>query len=153
MFGQRLWLQQRFMDFGWSAPMMWTITTNTDIPFQDNGNDCGLFACAFAEHCIYRRPIEFTRLDIPYYRRRIVIDIFEQNWIRNAPKLNLPPLPDLPPDLQWTLSCLCCENMCYLTEWLNVNGMLECKWHFKLNHVSNFFLIVIWDVDRLNDWM
>ena len=55
-----------------------TITTNTNIPFQDNGNDCGLFTCAFAEHCIYHRPIEFTQSDIPYFRRRIIIDIFEQ---------------------------------------------------------------------------
>ena len=53
-----------------------------------------------SEHCIYRRPIEFTQSDIPYYRQRIVINIFKQNWIRNTSKLNLPPLPVLSPDLQ-----------------------------------------------------
>ncbi|RWR93338.1 serine/threonine-protein phosphatase 7 long form isoform X1 [Cinnamomum micranthum f. kanehirae] len=79
LLGVRLWLQQRFMDHGWSVPMNWTMTTKTDIPLQDNGNDCGLFACAFAEHCVYRCPIEFTQSDFPYYRQRIIIDIFEQN--------------------------------------------------------------------------
>ncbi|RWR97172.1 serine/threonine-protein phosphatase 7 long form [Cinnamomum micranthum f. kanehirae] len=91
----RLWLTQRFGDYGWGEPWVWTNVTKTDIPYQQNGTDCGFFAIGYAEHCIHRRPIRFTQADIPYYRRKILIEIFKRSWLMNADRLQLPNFPPL----------------------------------------------------------
>ncbi|RWR76672.1 sentrin-specific protease 1-like protein [Cinnamomum micranthum f. kanehirae] len=93
--GFRLWLTKRFRDYGWGEPWVWTNVTKTNIPYQQNGMDCGFFAIGYAEHCIHRRPIRFTQADIPYYRRKILIEIFKRSWLMNADRLQLPNFPPL----------------------------------------------------------
>ena len=62
------WLNAMYMHFGWIDPFLWTTLIKKDIPHQHNGNDCGVFAVAFEEHYVHRRPITFTQADIPYFR-------------------------------------------------------------------------------------
>ena len=64
----------------------------TKIPYQENGNDCGVFALAFAEHCAAHRDIKFKQSDIMYYRSRIVVDIYGYSWELNSDRLNIDPL-------------------------------------------------------------
>ncbi|XXG41300.1 hypothetical protein AAC387_Pa01g1791 [Persea americana] len=78
--------------YGWTQPWMWLLDVRADIPYQDNGSDCSVFACAFAEHYIFRRPVRFTQADMPYFRRLILIDIFKRNWELNGNRLDLPVL-------------------------------------------------------------
>ena len=83
------WLTMKYNSYGWADPFIWTINVKTNIPLQDNGYDCGVFAVVFTEHCIFRHPINFTQADMMYYRQRIVIEIFKRSWELNAYRLGL----------------------------------------------------------------
>ncbi|RWR88564.1 Ulp1 protease family, catalytic domain-containing protein [Cinnamomum micranthum f. kanehirae] len=78
------WLNERYSHFGWSDPYLWGWLVKTGIPCQENGNDCGVFALAFAKHCVHRRSINFTQEDISYFHSKIVIEIFKRSWRLNA---------------------------------------------------------------------
>ena len=56
---------------------MWSMDVKADIPRQENGSGYGVFMCAFAEHCFFRHAVWFTQTDMPYFRRRILIEIFD----------------------------------------------------------------------------
>ncbi|XP_052782238.1 sentrin-specific protease 1-like [Mya arenaria] len=53
----------------------WTCVAMKDIPQQQNGSDCGMFACKFAEYVTREAPISFTQENMPYFRRRMVYEI------------------------------------------------------------------------------
>lgn len=90
------WLNERYSHFGWNDPFMWSWLERTDIPRQDNYNDCGLFAMAFAAHCVHRLPLKFNQSHIPYFRSKIVVEIFKRSWQLNANRLGLTELTDSP---------------------------------------------------------
>jgi len=46
------------------------------IPQQMNGSDCGMFACTFAEYLCRGADITFTQQDMPYFRRKMVYEIY-----------------------------------------------------------------------------
>jgi len=46
------------------------------IPQQMNGSDCGMFACTFAEYICRGAGITFTQQDMPYFRRKMVYEIY-----------------------------------------------------------------------------
>lgn len=46
-----------------------------DIPQQMNGSDCGMFACTFAEFVSRNAPITFKQADMPYLRKKMVVEI------------------------------------------------------------------------------
>lgn len=48
-----------------------------DIPQQMNGSDCGMFSCMFAEYISRNVPISFSQNDMPYFRRKMVLEIVE----------------------------------------------------------------------------
>ena len=48
-----------------------------DIPQQNNGSDCGMFACMYAEYISRGAPITFTQDDMPYFRRKVVYEILK----------------------------------------------------------------------------
>uniref|UniRef100_A0A914Y1E2 Ubiquitin-like protease family profile domain-containing protein n=1 Tax=Panagrolaimus superbus TaxID=310955 RepID=A0A914Y1E2_9BILA len=56
----------------------WTRDSRKDIPTQQNGSDCGMFACKFAEYASRRAPIDFNQKHMPYFRKRMVWEIFQQ---------------------------------------------------------------------------
>ncbi|EFO98019.1 CRE-ULP-1 protein [Caenorhabditis remanei] len=53
----------------------WTIEQMEDIPRQQNGSDCGVFTCQFAEWASRRTTPRFTQKNMPYYRKRMVYEI------------------------------------------------------------------------------
>jgi len=46
-----------------------------NIPLQDNGSDCGVFTCKFAEYLGQRLDLAFSAGDMPYFRRRMLVDL------------------------------------------------------------------------------
>ncbi|CAH1789466.1 unnamed protein product [Owenia fusiformis] len=53
----------------------WTMVIEKDIPQQQNGSDCGMFACKFSEYITRNAPISFTQEDMPYFRQRMIYEI------------------------------------------------------------------------------
>uniref|UniRef100_A0A224Z0T5 Sentrin-specific protease 1 n=1 Tax=Rhipicephalus zambeziensis TaxID=60191 RepID=A0A224Z0T5_9ACAR len=55
----------------------WTLKV-MDVPRQQNGSDCGMFTCQYAE-CISRdAPISFGQQHMPYFRKRVVYEILHK---------------------------------------------------------------------------
>lgn len=55
---------------GWSATCQ-----RNGVPQQQNGYDCGVFTCVFAEHLARRAPFEFSQADMQYFRHRITYEL------------------------------------------------------------------------------
>lgn len=55
----------------------WELKNLKDIPQQMNGSDCGMFSCTFAEFLSRNAKISFSQEDMPYLRRKMVIEILE----------------------------------------------------------------------------
>lgn len=55
----------------------WEQVNVDDIPQQMNGSDCGVFSCMFAEHLARDCPILFTQDHMPYFRRKMILEILE----------------------------------------------------------------------------
>ncbi|XP_070377109.1 sentrin-specific protease 2-like [Dermacentor albipictus] len=52
----------------------WTLKV-VNVPLQQNRNDCGMFACQYAE-CVSRdAPITFGQRNMPYFRKRVAYEI------------------------------------------------------------------------------
>uniref|UniRef100_A0A914P9C1 Ubiquitin-like protease family profile domain-containing protein n=1 Tax=Panagrolaimus davidi TaxID=227884 RepID=A0A914P9C1_9BILA len=56
----------------------WIQDRKQNIPIQQNGSDCGMFACKFAEYASRRAKIDFDQIHMPYFRKRMVWEIFQQ---------------------------------------------------------------------------
>lgn len=52
-----------------------------DCPQQENGADCGIFACKVAEFISRDVPVNFSQDDMPYYRKRMVWEIVKQQLL------------------------------------------------------------------------
>lgn len=46
-----------------------------NIPHQQNGSDCGVFAITYGDYCSKDAPFQFSQADMPFFRRRIVADV------------------------------------------------------------------------------
>ncbi|KAF7266360.1 uncharacterized protein LOC143202559 [Rhynchophorus ferrugineus] len=46
-----------------------------NIPQQMNGSDCGMFSCTFAEYLTRNAKITFKQDDMPYLRKKMVVEI------------------------------------------------------------------------------
>lgn len=55
----------------------WELHNVKKIPQQMNGSDCGMFSCTFAEFLARDARISFTQEDMPYLRRKMVVEILE----------------------------------------------------------------------------
>ncbi|KAE9549489.1 hypothetical protein FO519_007300 [Halicephalobus sp. NKZ332] len=56
----------------------WKLIERRDIPTQQNGSDCGMFSCKFAEYGSRKAEIDFSQKNMPYYRQRMVYEICRQ---------------------------------------------------------------------------
>jgi len=58
----------------------WPLVTpgRTKLPQQNNGSDCGVFMLKFMDYASENRPFDFTFRDMPYFRRRIALEIANQ---------------------------------------------------------------------------
>ena len=54
---------------------------NFKTPKQQNGNDCGVFVCAFAEHILLNKPMEFSQEDIYRARAHIAFTLISQGQV------------------------------------------------------------------------
>lgn len=57
----------------------WERVSRTDIPQQQNGSDCGVFACKFADFAARRMDIPFDQSHMPYYRKRMVYQLCQND--------------------------------------------------------------------------
>lgn len=53
----------------------WRKENVQNIPQQENGSDCGVFSCMYAEFLTRERPILFTQQHMQYFRMRMVYEI------------------------------------------------------------------------------
>lgn len=53
----------------------WTYENVRNIPQQENGSDCGVFSCMYAEFITRNRPIVFTQQHMTYFRMKMVYEI------------------------------------------------------------------------------
>ncbi|KAK9509937.1 hypothetical protein O3M35_004823 [Rhynocoris fuscipes] len=53
----------------------WTKNNLKDIPRQNNGSDCGVFSCTFAEFLSRRAKFTFQQKDMPYLRLKMIYEI------------------------------------------------------------------------------
>ncbi|NXD28990.1 SENP2 protease, partial [Spelaeornis formosus] len=61
----------------------WTLHSmgREEIPQQNNGSDCGVFVCKFADFISRDKPIIFTREHMPYFRKKMVWEIIHQQLL------------------------------------------------------------------------
>ena len=56
----------------------WTLVpTTSDTPQQHNGCDCGVFSCMAADHIANNEGLTYDQSDMPYFRRRMAIRIWQ----------------------------------------------------------------------------
>lgn len=53
----------------------WKKENVSNIPQQENGSDCGVFSCMYAEFITRNRPILFTQQHMQYFRKRMIYEI------------------------------------------------------------------------------
>jgi sentrin-specific protease 1 len=46
-----------------------------NIPMQNNGSDCGVFMCKFADYMSENRALDFSSADMPYFRKRMLLEL------------------------------------------------------------------------------
>uniref|UniRef100_K3WMB9 Ubiquitin-like protease family profile domain-containing protein n=1 Tax=Globisporangium ultimum (strain ATCC 200006 / CBS 805.95 / DAOM BR144) TaxID=431595 RepID=K3WMB9_GLOUD len=64
---------QKFSDEGWKL-----VPTDLDsTPQQQNGSDCGVFSCMFADFLSQNKPLSFSQKDMEFHRSRMVLRIVE----------------------------------------------------------------------------
>lgn len=59
----------------------WRFENVVGIPQQQNGFDCGVFSCMFAEFYTRNRPFTFTQAHMEYFRQKMVLEIATGNMI------------------------------------------------------------------------
>ncbi|KAG2834407.1 hypothetical protein PC129_g2345 [Phytophthora cactorum] len=62
--------KQKFNEEGWRL-----VPTTPDTPQQNNGSDCGVFSCMFADYLSQNKPLSFVQKDIPFHRHRMVLHV------------------------------------------------------------------------------
>lgn len=51
------------------------MSTERSVPQQNNGYDCGVFACQFAVFSALGKPFVFSQTDMPDIRKRMALEI------------------------------------------------------------------------------
>ncbi|XP_054156831.1 sentrin-specific protease 1-like [Oppia nitens] len=59
----------------------WNIFNVKNIPQQENGSDCGMFSCKYAEYISRNAKINFSQSHMPYFRRRMVYEILNKRLL------------------------------------------------------------------------
>jgi sentrin-specific protease 1 len=53
----------------------WKFSCVEDSPYQRNGHDYGVFTCITAEYLSRKAPLNFSQEDMPYFRRRMLLQM------------------------------------------------------------------------------
>ncbi|NXF69759.1 SENP2 protease, partial [Ciccaba nigrolineata] len=61
----------------------WTLRSMEphEIPQQENGSDCGVFMCKYADYISRDKPLTFTQNDMAYFRKKMVWEIIHQQLL------------------------------------------------------------------------
>lgn len=59
----------------------WSVENVSNHPLQDNDSDCGVFSCMTAEFICRNRPIAFRQKHMPYFRRKMAVEIYTGNML------------------------------------------------------------------------
>jgi sentrin-specific protease 1 len=59
----------------------WKTELMKSIPIQENGSDCGVFTCKFAEYLSRDAKLTFKQKDMNYYRERMIYEIVKQELL------------------------------------------------------------------------
>jgi len=59
----------------------WKLSLEKSIPTQENGSDCGVFTCKFAEYLSRDADLTFKQKDMNYFRSRMVYEIVKQELL------------------------------------------------------------------------
>ncbi|KAG6609116.1 putative SUMO protease [Phytophthora cinnamomi] len=62
--------KQKFDEEGWEL-----VACTPDTPQQNNGSDCGVFSCMFADYLSQSKPLTLKQKDIPFHRHRMVLHV------------------------------------------------------------------------------
>ncbi|KAE9548065.1 hypothetical protein FO519_008723 [Halicephalobus sp. NKZ332] len=62
----------------------WILCVDSNIPRQQNGYDCGIFACQYAQYIASGKPIFFTQGRMSYFRRRMQYEILRGKLLSNG---------------------------------------------------------------------
>lgn len=60
---------------------VWKIMEPKEIPKQENCYDCGVFASIFAEFASRRARFEFSQSDMPYFRKKMALEVLQGHLI------------------------------------------------------------------------
>ncbi|KAL3095119.1 hypothetical protein niasHT_027938 [Heterodera trifolii] len=72
------YLDQEAIAKGKAQSQFWLLNCRNDIPRQQNFSDCGMFSFLYAEYASRRARINFTQEHIPYFRKRMCLEILEK---------------------------------------------------------------------------
>ncbi|KAJ3041785.1 hypothetical protein HDV00_008675 [Rhizophlyctis rosea] len=81
----KMWLENEWQrhypggNINWEE---WDVATPRDIPPQRNGYDCGVFATNFLEYRVRCADFDFTERDMPYMRKRMILELL-QGWFED----------------------------------------------------------------------
>ena len=83
----RRWLAADARAHGREVPDVaaWRDVEHSDIPVQQNGTDCGVFACKYAECVAAGRPCDFTQYDMNALRARMTYEILTGSLLPPPP--------------------------------------------------------------------
>ena len=59
----------------------WKQVIAKKIPQEENGSDCGMFTCKFAEYCSRRARFTFSQSNMPYFRKMMVWEIVKNKLL------------------------------------------------------------------------
>jgi len=54
-------------------------TPGSRVPQQNNGFDCGVFMCKYADYSAQNKNFTFNQSDMPFCRRRMILEILKQD--------------------------------------------------------------------------
>ena len=57
------------------------LPTPIDTPMQENGYDCGVFVCMYADYVLDNLPFSFSQANIPMLRRKFCLCIIESSLL------------------------------------------------------------------------
>jgi len=77
----RNWMQEEHLDKKGTAIDLsaWKNVTVEEIPHQENGYDCGVFLCTFADFVSSSKPLIFDQDNMPYFRQKMILDILNKS--------------------------------------------------------------------------
>ena len=66
----------------------WKLKHVRNLPRQENGSDCGVFALKYADYTVKDAALDFCHANMPYFRRRMMVEILRSTLILSVDPTN-----------------------------------------------------------------